>query len=297
MDKFGAAVLLGLIFGSGYALLALGIVLVYKGSRVFNFAQGEFATVAAFIALTCQNRLGIVVASFIGVVAAVVMGLAVERIIVQPLFSAPRVTLLVATAAVSLLCISLELFIGDAQPRFYPPLRGGTAFRAFGVAIAWQQLLVVLALAGLSFGLYVFFSRTDLGLAVLAASQDATATNLVGVSAKRISALVWGLSALLGGATGVLAAALAGGSFTPGYFTSQFLIFSFVAAVVGGMTSLPGAVLGGLILGLVQSFSTEYIDQVEAINSRVPGTAQVSVFLLLVIVLAVKPTGLLGREA
>ena len=297
MDKFGAAVILGLIFGSGYALLALGIVLVYKGSRVFNFAQGEFATVAAFVALTCQNRLGIVVASFIGVVAAVVMGLALERIIVQPLFSAPRVTLLVATAAVSLLAISLELLIGDAQPRFYPPLRGGTAFEMFGVAVAWQQLLVVLALAGLSFGLFVFFSRTDLGLAVLAASQDATATNLVGVSAKRISALVWGMSALLGGATGVLAAALAGGSFTPGYFTSQFLIFSFVAAVVGGMTSLPGAVLGGLVLGIVQSFSTEYIDQVEAINSRVPGTAQIAVFLLLVIVLAVKPTGLLGREA
>jgi branched-chain amino acid transport system permease protein len=96
---------------------------------------------------------------------------------------------------------------------------------------------------------------------------------------------------------GVLVAPDASGSFTPGYFTSQFLIFSFVAAVVGGMTSLPGAVLGGLVLGLVQSFTTEFVADLGWVRDNLPGSAQVSVFLLLVIVLAVRPTGLLGKEA
>jgi branched-chain amino acid transport system permease protein len=310
VDEFGSAVVNGIIFGSAYALLALGIVLIYKGSRVFNFAQGEFATVAAFVVIMTHSepatlpvvqwtlpKLPYPIAAVVGVVVAIGMGLLVERFIVQPLFTAPRVTLLVATAGVALGAIALELFFGDAQPRFYPPLVDGTAFQIFGLAVTWQHLLIVGALAVLSLLLYLFFSRTHLGLAVLAASQDATATNLVGVSARRISALVWGMAALLGGVAGVLVAAQAAGAFTPGYFTSQFLIFSFVAAVVGGMTSLPGAVLGGMILGLVQQFSIVYVDQVEAINTTVPGTAQIAVFLLLVIVLAIKPTGLLGKEA
>jgi branched-chain amino acid transport system permease protein len=297
MEQLGAAIVLGLVFGSAYALIALGIVLVYKGSRVFNFAQGEVATVAAFTTLMLLDNMPYVLALLVGVLAGVLMGLAVEVTIVRALFNAPRVTLLVATAAVALGAISLELLFGDAQPRFYPPLVEGVAWRVFGVAITWQQLLVVAALAALGFLLYLFFSRTDLGLAVLAASQDPTATNLVGVSARRISSLVWGMAAFLAAVAGTLVAPDASGSFTPGYFTSQFLIFSFVAAVVGGMTSLPGAVIGGLVLGLVQSFTTEFVADLSWVSENLPGTGQISVFLLLVIVLAVRPTGLLGKEA
>lgn len=297
MDQIGAAVVLGLVFGSAYALVALGIVLVYKGSRVFNFAQGEFATVAAFTTLMLLDNMPYVLALGAGVLAGVVMGLAVEFTIVRALFNAPRVTLLVATAAVALGAVSLELLFGDAQPRFYPPLVKGTAIRIFDLAVTWQQFVIILALAALGFLLFLFFSRTDLGLAVLAASQDPTATNLVGVSARRISSLVWGMAAFLAAVAGVLVAPEASGSFTPGYFTSQFLIFSFVAAVVGGMTSLPGAVLGGLVLGLVQSFTTEFIADIGWVKDNLPGSAQVSVFVLLVAVLAVRPTGLLGKEA
>jgi branched-chain amino acid transport system permease protein len=299
VDKFGAALIIGLVFGSAYALLALGIVLVYKGSRVFNFAQGEFGTVAAFVVyiLSVDGNLPTPLGIIAGLLAAVAMGLVVERLIVQPLFSAPRVTLLVATAAVSLGSVSLQIFLGDAQSRFFPPQVSGTARQLFGTAVTWQQLLAILALGTLALLLYLFFSRTQLGLAVLAASQEPTATNLVGISVRRISALLWGVAALLGGVAGVLVAGLAGSTFTPGYVTSQFLIFGFVAGVVGGMTSLPGAVVGGLLLGLVQAFTNEYIATIDAVQRNVPGTAQIALFLLLVIVLAVRPSGLLGKEA
>lgn len=295
MDRFFASVLLGIVFGAPYALLALGIVLVYKGSRVFNFAQGEFGTVAAFTAFMWNGLLPMPVAMVFGVVTAIGMGVVVERLVVQPLFSAPKVTLLVATAAVATGAIALQLFIFDASIKSYEPVIAGDAFIAFGVPVKWQQLLVIAVLGVVAAGLYVFFNRTDIGLAVLAASQEPIATDLVGIGTRRMSMLVWGMSGLVGGLAGVLLAAPPE-SLTPGYVTSKFLIFSFVAAVVGGMTSLPGAVLGGLVLGWVQAFSSSYLARIDWVADNIPSAPEVAVFALLLLVLAFRPSGLLGRE-
>lgn len=295
MDRFFASVLLGLIFGAPYALLGLGIVLVYKGSRVFNFAQGEFATVAAFAAYLLNFYLPLEIAMLIGVVVGVAMGVGVERFVVQPLFNAPKVTLLVATAAVATGAIAVQLAIGDAAIRSYDPLIRGDAFVAFGVPVKWQQLLILMVLAAVAVALYVFFSRTDTGLAVLAASQEPVATDLVGIGTRRMSTLVWGMSGLVGGLAGVLLAAPPF-ALTPGYVTSNFLIFSFVAAVVGGMTSLPGAVLGGLVLGWVQAFASSYLTRITWVADNIPSSPEVAVFVLLLLVLAFRPSGLLGKE-
>ncbi|MGI8791941.1 MAG: branched-chain amino acid ABC transporter permease [Acidimicrobiales bacterium] len=295
MQRFFASVLLGLVFGAPYALLGLGIVLVYKGSKVFNFAQGEFATVAAFAAYLLNFYLPLPLAMLIGVLVGVLMGLGVERFVVQPLFEAPKVTLLVATAAVATGAIAVQLAVGDAAIRSYEPLVAGDAFIAFGVPVKWQQLLVIIVLAVVAASLYVFFSRTDTGLAVLAASQEPIATDLVGIGTRRMSSLVWGMAGLVGGLAGVLLAAPPF-ALTPGYVTSNFLIFSFVAAVVGGMTSLPGAVLGGLILGWVQAFSSSYLNRIGWVADNLPSAPEVAVFVLLLLVLAVRPTGLLGKD-
>ncbi|MBW3668920.1 MAG: branched-chain amino acid ABC transporter permease [Actinobacteria bacterium] len=294
MQQFMSALLLGLIGGAPFALLGLGLVLVYRGSRVFNFAQGEFGTVSAFTAYLLSFRLPIGISMLIGIGVGVLMGLLTERLVVQPLFNAPKVTLLVATAAVATGSIALQLAIGDAALRSYPPLIEGNAFEPFNVPIRWQQLLVVLALAGVAIALYLFF-KTALGTAVLAAAQEPVATDLVGIGTRKMSALVWGLAGLVGGITGVIVAALQ--PFTPGYVTSDFLIFAFVAAVVGGMTSMPGAVLGGLVLGLVQSFSASYLADIRWISDNIPAVGEVTVFILLIAVLAFRPTGLLGKEA
>ena len=295
MEKLVQAIVNGIIFGAPYSLLALGLVLVYKGSRVFNFAQGEFGTVGAFVTLLLQSHVPLLLAVIAGVVSGAVMGLAVERLVVQPLFDAPKVTLLVATAAVALGAIAMQLAIGDAEIRTLRPLISGDAFVIANVPVQWQQLLIILALAGLAIILWLFFTRTDLGLAVLAASQEPTATNLVGISVRKISALVWGMAALLGAVAGVLVAPVS--QLTPAFGTSSLLIFGFVAAVVGGMTSLPGAVLGGILVGLVQAFTALYVQDVSWVADQITSPELVALFLLLVGVLAVRPAGLLGKEA
>ena len=294
MQQFMSAALLGVIGGAPFALLGLGLVLVYRGSRVFNFAQGEFGTVSAFTAYLLSFHIPLWAAMLIGVVVGILMGLLTERLVVQPLFNAPKVTLLVATAAVATGSIALQLAIGDAALRSYPAVIEGNAFEPFGVPVQWQQLLVVIALAAVAFLLFAFF-KTQLGTAVLAAAQEPTATDLVGIGTRKMSSLVWGMAGLVGGITGVLVAALQ--PFTPGYVTSDFLIFAFVAAVVGGMTSMPGAVLGGLVLGLVQSFSASYLGDIRWISENIPAPGEVTVFILLIGVLAFRPTGLLGKEA
>lgn len=293
MDQFFAAVLIGVINGAPFAMLALGIVLVYKGSRVFNFAQGEFGTVAAFVSYLLAFRMPLAVAMVIGVLTGIAMGLLTERFVVQPLFNAPKVTLLVATAAITSASIAFQLAIGGAALHAYPRLIEGDAFQAFGVAVKWQQVCVLVALTALTLLLFAFF-RTNLGLAVLAASQEPVATDLVGIGTRKMSALVWGMAGLAGGLAGVFMAALS--PFTPGYMTSDFLTFAFVAAVVGGMTSMPGAVLGAMVLGLVQSFSASYLGEVDWVAQNIPAPGEVTVFLLLIAILAFRPTGLLGRD-
>ena len=298
MDELVGSIVIGIIAGAGYALLALGLVLVYKGSRVFNFAQGEFGTVAAFVTYILRVshfQLPWPVAIAGGLLAGLLVGLLLERLVVQPLFNAPKVTLLVATAAIALGLIAVQLLLGDAQTRYFPPIVAGNAVTVMGTPIAWAQILVVLVLAAVVVSLSAFFKLTDLGLAVLAASQEPTATNLVGISVRRISALVWGMSALLGGLAGILLAQNRS-DFTPGFVTSQVLIFGFVAAVIGGFTSLPGAVLGGMVLGLVQQLTITYLDA-EVLQRNLPqGREQVVIFVLLLAVLLVRPTGLLGKE-
>ena len=294
----GRTIVLGLVYGSAYALLGLGIVLIYKGSRVFNFAQAEFGTVAAFtVYLARSNGLPYPIAIVLALAVAVLMGLAVERFVVQPLFDAPKVTLLVATAGVALGSIALQLFLGGAKLRAYPPAIRGTAFRPFGVATTWQQLLIVFALVVFAVALAAFFSRSFLGLAVLAVAQEPTAANLSGISVKRVSALVWGLAALLGGAAGVLATALQESGFTPGYVTANFLIFAFVASVIGGITSLPGAVVGGLVLGVAQQVTLTYVGEIGWVRDNLPGSQEIMTFVLLLVILTFRPNGLLGKEA
>jgi branched-chain amino acid transport system permease protein len=288
------ALVIGVITGAGYGLVALGLVLIYKSSGVFNFAQGEFGTVAVYTLYRVHDRIGIplVVAILIGLAAAVAMALATERIIVRPLFNAPRVTLLVATAGVSLLAISLELWLGEARLRFIQPALGRfNRISLFDVQVSDQRMLVLLALVVLALLLGLFFSRTNLGLAILAVSQEPVATELMGISVRRLSSFIWGLTGLLAGIAGMLTAPVVG-SFGPGFLTFNALIPGFTAAVLGGMTSLPGAFVGGVVVGVAQSLAVS-----APAFKEIPGPGSVMVFVILVVVLTVRPQGLLGKAS
>jgi branched-chain amino acid transport system permease protein len=287
------ALVIGLITGAGYGLVALGLVLIYKSSGVFNFAQGEFGTVAVYALWAAHvNGIPYVPAIVLALLAAGAMGLLTERVIIRPLFDAPRVTLLVATAGVSLLAIGVEIWLGEARLRFIQPALGRfDRISVLGIKVSDQRMLILATLILLAIGLGLFFSRTNLGLAILAVSQEPTATELMGISVRRLSSFVWCLAAVLGGLGGVLTAGVVQ-NFGPSFITTSTLIPAFTAAVLGGMTSLPGAFVGGVVVGIVQAFAIG-----EPAFSHIPGQGTLAVFLLLIGVLAIRPQGLLGKAA
>lgn len=287
------SLVIGVIAGAAYGLLALGLVLIYKSSGVFNFAQGEFGTVAVYVLYLLHFDVPYGVAMLGALAAAVLMGVLVERLVVRPLFDAPRVTLLVATAGVALLATAIEIWFGEATARpldrAFPTLN---RVSVLGVHISDQRLLLLGVLIVLAALLALFFRKTNLGLAILGASQEPTATELMGISVRRLSTLVWAIAALLGGIAGVLAIP-EGGGFTPGALTIGFLIPAFTAAVLGGMTSLPGAFLGGIIVGVIEAVGTS-----APIFEDIPGTpGTLLVFIVLLAVLIVRPQGLLGDRS
>lgn len=291
------AIIFGIIQGAVYGLLALGLVLIYKGARVFNFAQAEFGTIGTYLAWFFITKLDMpyVVGVVLAVALVALLGFLLERLIVRPLFDAPRVTLLVATAGIALAAIQIELLLTGPNGQKLDPALKGTGPSVFGVLISPQQILLFAILAGLGVGMAYFFSRTDQGLAVLATSQEPVATELVGISTKRISSLIWTLAAALGAIAGVLYGPSLG-FFTPAYMTSNLLLPSFTAALVGGVTSLPGAFLGGQIVGITEQLGSYFSDRYQ-LGTYIAGFPTVLVFAVLVTILLVRPRGLLGSEA
>ncbi|MGH2735450.1 MAG: branched-chain amino acid ABC transporter permease, partial [Actinomycetota bacterium] len=223
-------VMIGLVNGAVYGLVGIGLVLVYKGTRVFNFAQGEFGTLAAYFVYIMFEQSGMPYgfAVLLALVGTLVVGLAMERAIVRPLLNGPRVTLLVATIAAALLFIGLEILIFRIEPLSLSPLipltdAAGEArgITLFDYTINPMQLLIVGVLLGLGVLLAWFFSKTDLGLAVLATSQDAFATRVVGIGVERMSRFIWGSAALLGGIAGILYVPPIAGALVPAVMTSN----------------------------------------------------------------------------
>jgi branched-chain amino acid transport system permease protein len=285
---------IGLVNGAVYALVALGLVLIYRSSGIFNFAQAEFGTIAVygtyFLFVNGIPGTGIklpyVPAMIGGVALGVLAALATERFVIRPLSDGPKVTLLVATTGTALLAIGVEAWRTSTNPlKFIDPLTRYKGVNIADIQVSGQRLFTVLLLVLAVIGLTAFF-KSPYGLAILAASQDADAAELVGVNVKRVSMMVWGIAGLLGALGGVL---LQGGnSFTPAAVTSAALIPGFTAAVIGGLTSLPGAVLGGMIIGLLQAYGTL------STFDFIPGASSVTVFVVLLGVLLLKPEGLLG---
>ncbi|MGN6473438.1 MAG: branched-chain amino acid ABC transporter permease [Mycobacteriales bacterium] len=294
----------GIVVGCGYGLFALGIVLIYKASRIFNFAQCEIGAFGAFISLCFVKGLFFFpkwpfpVAILMGLVAGTLVGLAAERLVIRPLFTAARATLLVATAGLALGLASLEALFLGTNFDVLPNIGGPSRFALFGPSSSsnaylygWTQIATVLALVGTGLAAVAFF-RTRYGAAVLAVSQDPTAASVVGIKVTRISALVWGIAGFLGTVAAIVT--LAGRPFIPGgesgfYTGTGPLILAFTAAALGGMTSLAGAFVGGLALGIIEQVAANYMP------SSVPGGPAIVVFGVLLVVLLARPTGLLGK--
>ena len=310
-----ADIVIGIASGAAYGLVAIGLVIVYKGARVFNFAQGEFGTIAAFIAFVLMEQVdslfGFAVdipyaaAALVAVIGTIVIGIVMERVIVRPLLDAPKVNLLVATIAFALLAIGVEILLFRPEPKTLQPIiqtvdkKGNPVGpELFNYFLEPQRIVIIGVLLLLAVALGLFFSRTNLGLAVLATSQDAVATRTVGIGVERMSRFIWASAAFFGAVAGILYVPLA--SLAPGAMTTSLLIASFTAAVIGGMTSLPGAFVGGIVVGLIQGLSgwasNHFYLGIQPWGNVVPGVREIALVLALLIVLLARPQGLLGTE-
>ena len=249
------------------------------------------------------------VAVVLALIGALLVGLALERVVIRPLINAPRITVMVSTIAIALLAIGAEILFSKAEPRTLAPAFPATAggepagvyLPGFEFQIDPQRLLTLAVLLLVGAALAYFFSRTDLGLAVLATSQDNFATKVVGIGVERMSMFIWGTAAILGAIAGILFVPISG-TLIPGSDDDEHPRYpAFTAAVLGGMTSLPGAFLGGIAIGFVQSTSLwasgHYFLGDTPIQQTIPGSEQIAIFGLLLIVLLARPQGLLGKEA
>lgn len=286
----GQTLISGLANGGIYALLAVGIVLVYKGSRVLNFAQGEMGTFALFVAWWLIESQDL--PWFVGAVCAVAVGAAIgllfERIVVRNMAHVSRVSVAVATIGLLLLLFALELKIFGPSPRILSPPIAGLGVKIAGFFVSPTQMLALATAIGLGIALATFLKRTDFGLGVLAASQDATATRLVGIRLARVSAFTWTIAGAVSALAGLLIEPTIG-VFAAGFMTGLF-VRALAAALLGGLTSLPGAFIGGVIVGVLEAVIGQ-----QFVQSTFPGIQSVGVMLVIVAVLLLRPTGLWGR--
>src|SRR3954452_4473338 len=307
-DNILAPLINGVANGAAYGLIGLGLVLLYKSNRIFNFAQGEFAGVGAIVAYVFTAGTGVLpdlpffVAALLGLTASVVVALLTERLVIRPMFDRAKVILVVGTVGVALLLIGIEGLLPYPKTQALPTL--GQVFgtqdfvgRIGSIPILYQDIAKLLMLVILAVAAFLFLRYTGTGTAILAVSQDATAARVVGISVERISLISWGIASLLGGIAGILLAVPPVGSVTPGAFTGTTLTVAFAAAVLGGMNSLPGAFVGGVSLGLIEAFAqvdSEFVPGLKAVHN---GQAELAVFAVLLVVLLFRPRGLLGQEA
>lgn len=255
----GQVLVLGLINGGIYAIFALGVVLVYRGTGVLTFANGEIGTMALYLAYFLVERVGLpwALGALGAVLAATAVGGLFEFLFVRRMVQAEPVTTAVLTVGLGLFLLAAEFFFFGASPRdLRAPTRDYT-FSAFGVVVQPWQVAALVVAVGLGFGLQAALRRTDFGLGILAAAQDPAAVRLVGAPLSRITLTVWSVGAALSGLAALLVEPSVG-YITPGY-ASELFVIGLAAAVVGGLTSLPGAFVGGVVLGIAQSAASRYL--------------------------------------
>jgi len=277
----------GIAAGAAYALVALGIVLIYKGTRVINFAQGEFGTIALFIAWTGIETWGwsYWMAAGFALLSVAVLGLIVERIVVRPLLDSPRIAMLVATVGLVLVFGVLEAQLWGVNPKIFPAPISGRGFELGSALLTPTRILTVVAAFAIGGMLWLLLRKTTFGLGVLAAAEDPATVPLVGLPIGHVSGFTWAAGAVVAGVGGLLLAP-AVGTFQPLFMTSG-LTKALAAALIGGLTSVRGAFVGGLLVGVTEAMILGLFPQK---GTLVDG----AVFVLILAVLLLRPQGLFG---
>jgi branched-chain amino acid transport system permease protein len=294
MSEFLQLLVAGLTTGSFYALIALGYTMVYGIVRLINFAHGDIFMVGAFLGWTVLSALAAMhmpwgIALLLAVLLAMALtggiGVVIERFAYQPLLSAPRVSILITALGVSLALENGVLLIYGPGFETYPHLVSTAGFVIGGAQISYVQIGIIFCSLALMAALYLFVHRTFMGTAMRALAVDRDAARLMGIDVERVIQTTF----FVGSALAAVAGVMEGLYYTEINFFMGFIVGlrAFTAAVLGGIGNIPGAMAGGLIIGLLEAFSAGYV------SSR---WTDVIVFAVLIGTLVIKPTGLFGER-
>jgi len=277
----------GFTVGSAYSLIALAMVIIYKTSEVLNFAQGDMAMAATFFAFSLLAVLGLPFYAALpaALLFAVLIGLAAEFLFLRRAKEPNLLGLIIITLGLEMIIFGLTSWKWGADPKDLPfPVSPWDTIQIGGLIVSYLELLTVATAAVVAAGLFLFFRYSKLGVAMKATQLNRNVARLMGIRTRRILLSAWGLSAGIGALAGLLIAP--GGTVDP-YMMWDPMMKGFASAVLGGMTSLPGAALGGCIMGVVENLFGFYVST--EFKSVVP-------FAIIVIVLCLKPSGLLARH-
>jgi branched-chain amino acid transport system permease protein len=285
--EFLQQVVSGLSQGAIFASLALALVLIYRATDILNFAQGEMATFTTFIAWSLMNHMSYWPAFALTLVIAFVFGAAVERTIIRPVEHRPEIVIVIVTIGLLIALNGLTGWLWGAEVKAFESPFSLRTIDIGGVVVSVQDIGVFAVCLFIVALLWAFFRFTTLGLTMRAVANSQEASRLLGVRVGWMLALGWGLAAVLGAVAGMMAAPTL---FLDPNLMLVVLIYSFAAAVLGGIDSPVGAVVGGLLLGVIINLLGTYVDFIGG-ELRLP-----SALAVLLIVLLVRPQGLFGQK-
>jgi len=287
MDKWFQLLVTGITMGSVYALIALGFVTIYRASRIVNMAQGSFVMFGALFAFSMFQELGLPfwLAAIIGTILVVIVAVMMWQIVLKPVLKISLVTMILCTVALSLLFENLSLVRYGGYTKTLPAFGGDHTIQVGGVYVNAQSLYIIGITIVVLVVLYFLNNRTTLGKRMTATATNPMAASLSGINVARMITISFIISAAIGAIGGVAISSYVGGiSYASG---GIYGMMGFIAAVLGGWGSSTGAVVGGLILGIVQALATGMVPA---------GYKNVVAFIILLIVLYFRPQGLLGTN-
>ena len=296
MNEFLQQLINGLAVGGMYALVALGYTMAYGVLKLINFAHGDIFTIGAYLGMTLLVSgglsgsmtpvlaVGLVVIIVFGLVA--LLGVALERVAYRPLRKANRLAAVVSALGASIVFQNAVMLIYGARVYVYPEnLIPTLTFNIFGLNVPLMRVIVIVSSLVLMLALYAFINRTRMGTAIRAVAIDQGAARLMGINVDRVISLVFFIGAGLGGVAGVMVGTYYGQiDFTMGW---SYGLKAFTAAILGGIGNIPGAMIGGLLLGVIEALGASYLAM---------AWKDAIAFLVLILILIIRPTGLLGER-
>ncbi|SFG10289.1 branched-chain amino acid transport system permease protein [Palleronia marisminoris] len=286
MDALLQFVFSGLTVGAVYALVALGFTIIYNASDVVNFAQGEFVMLGGMITWFGHDAgLPLMLAAALAIAVTTAVGVALNKFAIEPARGAPVVSLIIITIGASILIRGATQLIFDKQIHRYPAFTGENPIEVMGATILPQSLWVIGGAVAVFVALWLFFSRTLMGKAVLATANNRLAAQLVGINTNWVMTLSFGLSAAIGALAGVLVTPITLISYDVGV---ALALKGFAGAMLGGMGNPKGALVGGLALGLLEALTAGYL------SSQYKDAVA---FIVILAVLFVMPQGLFGKTS